>query len=219
MARKDWTSLIGGRRSIAHDDDVIEWVERMLIRRMSRDKIVAASKAGSHGWPRYRADGTERKGLTDGGLMGVRCVIAYKERMAGRGSGREVNDLATRIAAAKRMEKEAGTTSRAHWIKERTKVMELGMHVLRIAPMVYWSKDAVPDSELEDVYDRAVATLDALQRLVASVDTQRGDKRLRDKIKALRNKADSTLALGNADEADSFYRKAAELEDGLAEAA
>jgi hypothetical protein len=218
MAKKEWTSLINGRRSIAHDDEVIAWVERMLIRRMSRDKIVRASKEATHGWPEYRKNGTKRKGLTDGGLMGVRCVIAYKERMAG-GNGREQRDVATQIANAKRMEKEAGLSARAFWIKERTKVMELGMHALRISPMVFWSKDAVPDSELEDVYDRSVAALDALTRLVAAIDTQRGDKQLRDKIKALRNKADSTLALGNGEEADSFYRKAAELEDRLDEAA
>jgi hypothetical protein len=217
--RREWTSLIGGRDSDAHDDEVIEWVERMLIRRMPRDGIIKASVEGTKGWPAQRADGTPRKPLSPTRLFGIRCVIAYKERKANGGTNREQRDFATQIAAAKRMEKEAGLSSRAFWIKERVKVLELGMHALRIRPMVYWSKESVPDAELEEVYDRAVAALDALRRLVAAVDTQRGDKQLRDKIKALRAKADSTLVLGNPEEADSFYAKAAELEDRLDEAA
>lgn len=136
---KNWTSLIGGRNSDVHDDEVIEWVEKLLIRRKSRDAIVAASVAGTDGWPGRRADGTERKPLSPTRLFGIRCVIAYKERMAGTGSRREQNSLAAKIAAAKRLEKQAGTTSRAHWIKERTRIMELGMHILRIEPMVYLS--------------------------------------------------------------------------------
>jgi hypothetical protein len=216
MAQKrQWESLIGGRDSDAHDDELIEWVERMLIRRMPRDRIVKASIDGKCGWPATRADGTTRKPLSPTKLFAIRAVIAYKERKAGRGVDREQRDFATQIAASKRMEREAGLSSRAFFIKERTKILELGMHALRIRPMVYWSKESVPDSELEDVYDRAVATLDALRRLVAAIDTQRGGKQLRDKIKALRAKADSTLELGNAEEADSFYRKAAELEDRL----
>lgn len=217
MAR-DWTSLIGGRDSIAHDDAVVEWVEKMLIRRKPRDAIVAASKAGTDDWPARRADGTERKPLSPTILFGIRCVIAYKERAAS-GPKHELSGLATQISGYRRMEKEAGTSSRSRWIQERRKVLELALHARRIQPMIYWSKDSVPDNELEEVYDGAVSALDALTRLVAGIDTQRGDKQLRDKIKALRDKADSVLALGNPEEADSFYTKAAELEDRLDEAA
>jgi hypothetical protein len=60
---------------------------------------------------------------------------------------------------------------------------------------------------------------DRVQRLVAAIDTQRGDKELREKVAALRAKADSVMALGSAAEADSFYAKAAELEITLDQAA
>jgi hypothetical protein len=211
---RDWTSLIGGRDSIAHEDQVIEWVEKMLIRRMSRDKIIAASKEGTDGWP-GRRNGTPREPLSPTRLFAIRAVIAYKERVASGGANRQAKILKSQIANYRRMEKEAGFTSRAHFIQERQKIVELAYHARRIRPMVYWSKDSAPDDEMERIYDEALGAFDALRLLIGAVDTQRGDKQLRDKIKALRAKADSTRQLGNAEEADAFYRKAAELEDRL----
>lgn len=129
---------------------------------------------------------------------------------------RDMSGAAARIADYRRMEKEAGTSSRAQWIEARRRVVELSMHARRLEPMAYWSKKSVPDEELELVYDEAVATLAAFQRLVAAVDTQRGDKQLREKIKALYAKADGTEYPG---EADVFRTKARELERKLEDAA
>jgi hypothetical protein len=132
---------------------------------------------------------------------------------------RDMSGQTTRIAEYRQMEKEAGTSSRRHWIETRRHVVQLAYHARRIEPMVYWSKKSVPDDELELVYDEALATLTAFQRLVAAIDTQRGDKQLREKIAALRAKADSVKALGNPAEAESFYAKADELEIKLDQAA
>jgi hypothetical protein len=132
---------------------------------------------------------------------------------------RDMSGQTARIAEYRLMEKEAGTSSRRHWIETRRQVVQLAYNARRIEPMVYWSKKSVPDDELELVYDEALATLTAFQRLVAAIDTQRGDKQLRDKIAALRAKADSVKELGNPAEAESFYAKADELEIKLDQAA
>jgi hypothetical protein len=132
---------------------------------------------------------------------------------------RDMTGQAARIAEYRQMEKEAGTSSRSHWIETRRRVVELAYQARRIEPMVYWSKQSVPDNELEEVYDEALATLTAFQRLVAAIDTQRGNKQLREKIAALRAKADSVKELGNPAEAESFYTKADELEIKLDQAA
>lgn len=125
---------------------------------------------------------------------------------------RDMSGTAARIADYRCMEKEAGTSSRARWIEARRRVVELSMYARRLEPMAYWSKKSVPDDELELVYDEAVSTLAAFQRLVAAVDTQRGDKQLREKIKALYAKADGTEYPG---EAEVFRHKARELEAKL----
>ena len=78
--------------------------------------------------------------------------------------------------------------------------------------MVYWSERAVPPDELEMVYDEMVKVVAQGLRLEAAVDSMRGDKQLREKIKALRAKADSTEFPG---EAEVFRAKARELEQGL----
>ena len=139
-----------------------------------------------------------------------RAAIKFKSQRPKR--KRDMSGAAARIADYRRMETEAGTSSRASWIEARRRVVELSMHARRLEPMAYWSKKSVPDDELELVYDEAVATLAAFQRLVAAVDTQRGDKQLREKIKALYAKADGTEYPG---EADVFRIKARELEAKL----
>jgi hypothetical protein len=54
---------------------VIEWAEGLIRKRLSAKRIVEASKSGAEGYP-----GSEP--LSDGTLMAVRAVIAYKEREA-----------------------------------------------------------------------------------------------------------------------------------------
>lgn len=117
---------------------------------------------------------------------------------------------ARRIAEYRRQEKEAGTSARAMWIERRRRVVELTQNLRRIEPMAYWR--SVDDEELEMVYEEVADLLVWARQLVSAVDTQRGDRQLRDKIAALRAKADSTEYPG---EADSFRAKAHELEAAL----
>lgn len=127
---------------------------------------------------------------------------------------RDMSGLSARIADYKRMEKEierekGPLSARAHWIRKRVKVLELGKLFRDLEPMIYWSEKAVPADELEMVYDELVKVVAAGMRLEAAVDSLRGDKQLREKIKALRAKADSTEFPG---EAEVFRAKARELE-------
>jgi hypothetical protein len=125
---------------------------------------------------------------------------------------RDMSGTTARIADYRRMEKEAGLTARAHWIEKRRRVLELGKVFRDLEPMVYWSEKAVPPDELEQVYDELVRVVAHGIRLEAIVDSMRGDKQLREKIKALRAKADSTEFPG---EGDVFRAKALELEAKL----
>ena len=126
--------------------------------------------------------------------------------------GRDMSGMAARVAAYREEEKKAGLSARAHWIEKRRRVLELGRIFRDLEPMVYWSEKAVPPDELEMVYDELVKVVAAGIQLEAAVDAMRGDKQLRDKIKALRAKADSTEFPG---EAAVFRAKALELESGL----
>lgn len=125
---------------------------------------------------------------------------------------RDMSGAAARIAEYRRMEKEEGLSARAHFIEKRRRVLELGRIFRDLEPMVYWSERAVPPDELEMVYDEMVKVVAQGLRLEAAVDSMRGDKQLREKIKALRAKADSTEFPG---EAEVFRAKARELEQGL----
>ena len=127
---------------------------------------------------------------------------------------RDTTGAARDIAEYRRIEKTAGPSARRYWIEKRRRIVELGVVARQVTNdgMAYWSKDSVPDDELERVYDQALLTLASLKLLVSQVDTQRGDRQLREKIKALLAKADSSEFPG---EADSFRAKARELESGL----
>ena len=125
---------------------------------------------------------------------------------------RDMSGMTARIADYRRMEKEEGLSARAHWIEKRRRVLELGKIFRDLEPMVYWSEKAVPADELELVYDELVKVVAAGLKLESAVDSLRGDKQLREKIKALRAKADSTEFPG---EAEVFRAKALELESGL----
>jgi DNA-binding PadR family transcriptional regulator len=126
--------------------------------------------------------------------------------------GRDMSGTAAQIADYRRQEKEAGLSARALFIEKRRRVLELGRIFRDLEPMVYWSEAAVPHDELEQVYDELVKVVAAGTRLEAAVDSMRGDKQLREKIKALRAKADSSEFPG---EAGAFRAKARELESGL----
>ena len=127
--------------------------------------------------------------------------------------GRDMSGLAARIADYRQQEKKEGMSARAHWIEKRRRVLELGRIFRDLEPMVYWSEKAVPPDELELVYDELVKVVAWGMKLEAAVDSLRGDKQLREKIKALRAKADGTEFPG---EAEVFRAKALELEAGLA---
>jgi hypothetical protein len=132
---------------------------------------------------------------------------------------RDMSGSATQIADYRRQEKEAGITARRDVIEERRRIVELGVCARRLLPMVYWSEKNFPHDEKELVYDQALLTLTSLQKLVASLDATRANKQLREKIRALRAKADSVLELGNPEEAKLFREKASELETELDKAA
>jgi hypothetical protein len=132
---------------------------------------------------------------------------------------RDMSGLPAQIADYRLQEKEAGITARRDVIESRRRIAELGVLARRLVPMAYWSEKNFPDDEKELVYEQAVLTLNRLQTLVASLDANRTNKQLRERIRALRAKADSVLELGNPEEADLFRGKALELEDRLDNAA
>ena len=125
---------------------------------------------------------------------------------------RDMTGTAARIAEYRRREREEGPTARKHWIEKRRRILELGQTIRDLEPMAYWSEKSVPADELEEVYDELVKVVAWGARMEAAVDSQRGDRQLREKIKALRAKADSTEFKG---EADLFRMKARELERKL----
>jgi hypothetical protein len=66
--------LIKGRRSLSHDPAVVRWVRERTVEGWTRDRIVAASKAGTDGWP------VEGESLSNGGMTEVRAALAALEQ-------------------------------------------------------------------------------------------------------------------------------------------
>jgi hypothetical protein len=123
---------------------------------------------------------------------------------------RDMTGATARIADLRRQEKEAGpATSRAHAIEARRRTVELYMALRRLWPILHWSEKAMPEDELEYVYDYLVAIEDWAHREIAVADARRGNRQLREKVAALRAKAHSTEFPG---EAEVFRAKALELE-------
>lgn len=124
----------------------------------------------------------------------------------------DVSKYNQRIAAYREEEKRLGTSARAHWIQKRRRVIELAQELRRIEPMIYWK--AVPDNELEQVWDEITSLINWGEQVESSIDLKRADKELREKIATLRN----TQGRGEL-EAAAFHRKAdkleAELEDKI----
>lgn len=67
-------SVIGGKPGISHDPAVIGWVRGRYADGWTRERIVAASAAGSDGWP------LPGEKLTNGGVSECRAVIVALER-------------------------------------------------------------------------------------------------------------------------------------------
>jgi hypothetical protein len=147
-----------------------------------------------------------------------KAVKNFKRKNPGR--KRDMSGGTARVAEYRRMEtnleKEKGPYSaRGQVIEARRRVVELSGVLRRIEPLLYWSEKNFPDNEKEVVYDELVALAGWVRQMEAAVDGERGDRQLREKIRALRAKADSTLTLGNDHEAETYYEKARELEDRL----
>ena len=117
-------------------------------------------------------------------------------------------EMNRRIREYRKLEKEAGLSARAIAIEHRRKIIELAQRLRRVEPVVFWK--SVSDDDLEMVFEEVYDLHEWVERVLASLDAQRGDKRLREKIAHLRDTRGRTLP-----EAQNARRKADELEARL----
>jgi DNA-binding PadR family transcriptional regulator len=125
-----------------------------------------------------------------------------------KSSGSTRSSINAEIAQAKRDEKEAGTTARAHVIGARKAVLELTLRLMQMKPMVYWK--CTRDDEIANVYEAAVRLEDWAKQVQAACDWDRTSAEMRERIRMLRNTNGRGL-----EEAEMFRRKADELEEEL----
>lgn len=137
-----------------------------------------------------------------------KAVQKYKRQRPAR--KRDMTGHAAQIADFKQQEKEAGTSSRAHFLEDKRKIVELSARLRRIEPRLFWSKKSIHDDELELIWETLMVHLGWVQKIVASADGQRGNREWREKIEQMR-KAEGRTEM----EAETFRRKADELERKL----
>ena len=119
------------------------------------------------------------------------------------------SSIMAEIAEARRAEKEAGTTARAHVIGARKAVLELTLRLMQMKPMVYWK--CTRDDEILQVYAAAVRLEAWAKEIQAACDWDRTTAETRELIRQLRDTKGRGL-----EEAEQYRRKADELEERLA---
>jgi hypothetical protein len=117
-------------------------------------------------------------------------------------------ELSRRVREYRKQEKVAGLSARSIAIEHRRRIIELSLTIRRVEPIVFWK--SVKDDELEMVFEEVVDLHVWVERLLSSLDSQRGDKKLREKIANLRDTRGRTEI-----EAEIYRRKAEEEEKKL----
>lgn len=186
---------ITGKTSVSQDPKVLRWTRAKIRQGWDRDRIVAASKDNTDGWP------LPGKHLTNGGVSEIRTAIAHVERVEDE-----------RKAAAKRKDK--SPQARMRELKAQRKngsddLLELqGLMVDLVHALVPVSRltDSVAAIEYEkfndlndytaerltDLYADMVMLGEWWQRVIGPVQARIKDGDVRRKIKVLRDPSGRT---------------------------
>jgi hypothetical protein len=173
---------ITGRPSLSHDPAVINWVRERYRDGWDRERIVAASNAGSDDWP---VSGDQ---LSNGRISECRAVIAHMERMDAswpltgdaplRGTGRKPNPTGKRLhdVGTKRSEARRAGDPTVFWdtCYEITKLSSL----LRSLEIEHLEFDEYSLDTVSDLHDDMLFLQDWMDRTLMAVQARLGEQAL-----------------------------------------
>ena len=205
-------STLKGKAGLSHDPAVVAWVRTNTERGWNRDKIVAASKAGTDGWPRPDAN------LENGSVSECRAAIAALDHAA---ANQTQARLKTSEAGSRR---HAATQKRAQARKDGLIYGYFWDTCVELAKATGYLESIGQDLDYLALDEHSLLTvsdlLEDLARLqvfqnsvYATVQNKLGENNVREKIRKLRAK---TVANGcTVEEADLARQKADVLEQNL----
>lgn len=168
------------RPSITHDARVIEWVWEKTDDGWNRDEIVAASKAGTDGWP------LRGESLSNGAVTECNSVIVHLKRLNARPV--PAGQRPKPAGPLKKVRKEA-TGNYGHLLDTQIWMREMTNRISRfnVERLDIDSKDEAVVFTLEDYYDDLIDHGVWVDRTTTSIQARMSDVKVRERIKNLRN--------------------------------
>ena len=169
---------ITGKQGLSHSPAVLAWVRDRTREGWDRNRIVAASKAGTHSWPR------PGENLTNGGVSECRAAIAALEQ-AGVEPDRDADEGARREQRSRR---EAKAAKNRHLVDLLNLQERLGSVVRFLETTDFHAEyelDDIAVDALMALADDLLATIDWCQRALLPVQARMGDAKVLELIRKL----------------------------------
>lgn len=173
------SSPITGRPSISHDPEVRTWVRDRYRDGWNRERIVAASVAGTHGYPAHA------KKLTNGTVSEIRaCIVAVEqERGQERPAAQKSSEGGRRLRELYAQRKEAGDNL---LLQARIDISKITQHIEIIDFPRYGLRDADQDT-IADIYRELTVLAGWIDMSYPVVAREVSDLKKRELIRKLRD--------------------------------
>ena len=167
----------GGRVSLSHDAAVYDWVRRKMRQGWLREQIVAASKAGSDGWP------VPGQALSNGSFGEVVAAIAHVERTVEAAGRRALWEGPSPSARLREVKGQLKANSN-ELLRMQARAGEL-VYILHSMNVEDYDLDEVSLLALTSLYEDLVVLGEWWHRSLASVQARLGDERVERVLEAL----------------------------------
>jgi Protein of unknown function (DUF3102) len=187
---------ITGKQGLSHYPAVIAWVRDRIREGWDRNRIVAASKAGSHGWP------LPGEALSNGGVSECRAVIAALEQ-AGVEPNRDADEGERRERRTKREVKSARNENLVDLLKLQERLGSIVRFLETTDFHAEYELNDIAIDALMALADDLVATIDWCQRALPVVQGRMGRAKVLELVRKL-----ETVNGRTPEEAEPFLRRA-----------
>lgn len=187
---------ITGKQGLSHYPAVIAWVRDRIREGWDRNRIVAVSKAGTHGWP------LPGEALSNGGVSECRAVIAALEQ-AGVEPDRDADEGERRERRSKREVKTAKNENLVDLLKLQERLGSIVRFLETTDFHAEYELNDIAIDALMALADDLVATIDWCQRALPIIQGRMGRAKVLDLVRKL-----ETVNGRTPEEAEPFLRRA-----------